>query len=174
MPLAFCASGMAMPQATSRARTQLGQHAPASQVAPPVQREPCPGHAIPPMQVAGMSVPQSTSSAAKHWSVQAQVPSTQDSLSAVQGPSQSPPQPSSAPQMAPSAQFGMQSQTPVSGLHSSLSASQVPGQKPPQASSAPQTAFGAQLGTQTHSLAMHRAGGSHAGSHAQVSTHDPF
>lgn len=166
-------SAIGSPHVTALAAGQLGQHASATQVEPASQRVPRPVQSMLAMHVSGMSVPQSTMSAARHASRQLHTPSTHVRPLG-QGPLQRPPQPSESPHAASSAHVGMQSQTPVSGLHSSCGPGHAPTQKPPQPSGAPHAASAAQRGVQLHTPPMQRAGATHAGSQSHVATQVPF
>ena len=59
-------TSIGVPQVMVEAVGHAGQHAPSRQLAPSSHRVPCPVHSSPPTQVAGMSSPQATSSAARH------------------------------------------------------------------------------------------------------------
>ncbi len=172
-PVVSIAAGIVSPHGTALAAAQLGQHASMRQVAVPSQRVPRPVQSMLPMQVSGMSVPQSTISAARQPSPHSQAPATHVRPS-VHGPSHSPPQPSDVPHVASMGQLGMHSQRPVSGLHSSRGPGHGPTQKPPHPSGAPHAASAGQRGTHVQRPAMQRSGGMHGGSQSHVGTQVPF
>ncbi len=172
-PVVSTESAITSPQGTALAAAQPGQHASITQVDPGSQRVPRPAQSMLAMHVSGMSVPQSTMSAAMQSSRHVHAPDTHVRPLG-HGPSQRPPQPSESPHAASSAHDGMHSQRPVSGLHSSRAPGQVPTQNPPQPSGSPHAASAAQRGVQMHVPPTQRAGASHAGSQSHVATHVPF